>query len=309
MTLSKLRIISRESPLAMWQARHVRAEIMQKFSELDVEIIGIKTRADKFLDESLESMGGKGVFIKELEQVLLDGTVDLAVHSMKDVTIDLPEQLVLPVIMQREDARDVFISNQYKSFNELPENARLGTSSLRRSCQIKALRSDLQILDIRGNVGTRLKKLDDGQYDGLILAAAGINRLGLSERITEYLDEEIILPAIGQGALGLEAREDNAQILEIISKLDDPKTNICVSAERALNRRLFGGCHVPVAGHAVIKDKKIHIKALVGKLDGSEIIRSSITGDIEQARELGDTLGQELLDKGAAAILRDLGNG
>ena len=306
MKLSKLRIISRESPLAMWQANHVRDTIRSHHPGLEVEIIGIKTQADRFLDASLPSLGGKGVFVKELEQALLEGSADLAVHSMKDVTIDLPEPLALPVIMQREDVRDVMISNQYREFAALPPRARIGTSSLRRRCQIKAIRPDLEILDIRGNVGTRLGKLDAGHYDALILAAAGVKRLGLAERISEFLDTALLLPAIGQGALGLETRAGDSAVQEIIAPLNDMTTHTCLRAERSLSRTLYGGCHVPVAGHAVINGNNIHINALVGRLDGSEIIRSSISGGVEQGEALGITLGRELLGKGADAILREL---
>lgn len=306
MKLSRLRIISRESPLAMWQAGYVRDSLRQHYPGLEVEIIGIKTRADKFLDASLASLGGKGVFVKELEQALLDGSADIAVHSMKDVTIDLPESLILPAILVREDVRDCFVANNHHRLEELPLNARVGTSSLRRRCQLQAQRPDLEILDIRGNVGTRLQKLDAGEYDALILATAGVKRLGMEQRIREYIDTGVILPAAGQGAMGIETREDNLEAVEIIMSLNDKTTRQCVVAERALSRCLYGGCHVPVAAHARIDEGALSLTALVGKLDGTEIIRSSITGLPGEAASLGDELGRRLLDMGAGRILREL---
>lgn len=290
----------------MWQATHVRERIEQAHPGLQVEIIGIKTRADRFLDASLPSLGGKGVFVKELEQALLDNSADLAVHSMKDVTIDLPEPLSLPVIMAREDVRDVLISNHYQCFQDLPQGARVGTSSLRRRCQLMAIRPDLTILDIRGNVGTRLGKLDDDQYDALILAAAGVKRLGLADRIREYIETDVLLPAIGQGAMGIETRSGDSQVLEIVKSLNDQVTYNAVTAERSLSRTLYGGCHVPVAGHGQIDGATITLRALVGRLDGSEIIQSAVTGPVAHANRLGEELGQELLAKGADAILKEL---
>lgn len=309
MALSTLRIISRQSPLAMWQANYIRACLLDLHAGLSVEILGIKTQADRFLDASLASMGGKGAFVKELEQALLSDHADLAVHSMKDVTIDLPDGLSLPVILKREDARDVFISNQYASLAELPAQARVGTSSLRRQCQIKARRPDLQLIDIRGNVDTRLQKLDAGQYDALILAAAGMKRLGFQARIRQTLAASDLLPAIGQGALGLEILSANTTVLELIKPLDDVDTHSCVAAERALSKRLNGGCHAPVAACAEIIGTELSMTALVGRLDGSEILKSSVAGPVSEAQQLGDNLGRELLAMGADAILRELTDG
>ena len=309
MALSTLRIISRKSPLAMWQANYIRVCLLDLHAGLSVEILGIKTQADRFLDASLASMGGKGAFVKELEQALLSDHADLAVHSMKDVTIDLPDGLSLPVILKREDARDVFISNQYASLAELPAQARIGTSSLRRQCQIKAKRPDLQLIDIRGNVDTRLQKLDAGQYDALILAAAGMKRLGFQARIRQTLAASDLLPAIGQGALGLEILSANTTVLELIKPLDDVDTHSCVTAERALSKRLNGGCHAPVAAYAEIIGTELSMTALVGRLDGSEILKSSVAGPVSEAQQLGDNLGRELLAMGADAILRELTDG
>ena len=308
MNISKIRIISRESPLAMWQARHGSDSLRQIQPDIETEILGIKTEADQFLDKSLSSMGGKGAFIKELEQALLSNKADLAVHSMKDVTIDLPEQLVLPVIMQREDPRDAFVSNSYQSLQDLPANARVGTSSLRRRCQLKTLRPDMEIIDIRGNVGTRLAKLDNGDFDALILATAGLKRLQLEKRITSILDINELLPAVGQGALGIEIRANDSEILKIVSLLNDTATHACVLAERGMSKRLNGGCFAPIAGYATLDEKQLSLSGMVGRLDGSELIKASITGPMDQAASLGETLGQELLDKGADDILREVMN-
>ncbi len=306
MTSSTLRIVTRESPLAMWQAKFVRDALSSIHPHLQVEILGITTEADRLLDTSLASLGGKGAFVKELEQALLNGRADIAVHSMKDVSINLPEQLTLPVVLKREDPRDVFISNHYKSFAELPKGAKIGTSSLRRKCQLMAKQAELQILDIRGNVGTRLRKLDEGTYDALILAAAGVKRLGLQDRIAEYFAPESLLPAVSQGALGIETRTNDSEVLSLIKPLADKDTQLCVSAERALNRRLGGDCHVPIAAYAQIKDSQLSMRGLVGRLDGSEIIESSLDGIADEAENIGDSLGQELLKMGAGEILQEL---
>ena len=290
----------------MWQAEHVRECLIKIYPDLEVRIIGITTQADKFLDKTLASMGGKGVFVKELEQALLDNTADIAVHSMKDVPIDIPEGLNLPVIMQREDARDAFVSNTYEQLESLPEGASVGTSSLRRRAQLKAERPDLDIQDIRGNVGTRLKKLDNGQYDALILAMAGLKRLQLTDRIKQGLDIDFLLPAVGQGALGIETREHDDEILQLIAPLGDAQTHRCLMAERAISKRLNGGCHAPIAAYADITDKQLFINALVGRVDGTEIIRASVSGPVEDAEQLGDRLGVQLIDMGADRILNEL---
>lgn len=293
----------------MWQATHVREQLLVHYPTLVIEIIGIRTEADKFLNLSLEQMGGKGAFIKELEHALLTGAADLAVHSMKDVTLDLPAPLALPVIMQREDARDVLIANAYAGLEQLPPGARVGTSSLRRQCQLKALRPDLESVDIRGNVGTRLKKLDAGNYDALILAAAGVKRLGLQNRIKQYLETDVLLPAIGQGALGLETRSDDQALIDLIGVLNHDATHACVRAERAVNRKLNGGCHAPVAAYAELQAQTLTLRALVGRLDGSALLNAAITGAMASAETLGTTLGQQLLDRGAGDILRESGHG
>ena len=289
----------------MWQARHVRDRLQAIHPELAVEIIGVSTEADRFLDKSLDQLGGKGAFIKELEQALLEDRADLAVHSMKDVTIDLPKGLRLAAILVREDIRDVIVAEKYNALDQLPPGFRIGTSSLRRRCQIAHLRPDLEIRDIRGNVGTRLRKLDSGTYDALILAAAGMLRLGLADRICGYLPVDTLLPAIGQGALGLEIRDGDESILEIIRPLDHPASHTCVLAERALSRRLNGGCHAPVAALAELQQGQLSLRALVGSVDGARILRTSIQGLPENAIALGEAAGADLITQGADRILAE----
>lgn len=306
MPRKSLRIVTRESPLALWQAHHVRDSLGAQHPGLDIEVIGIRTEADRFQNRTLASMGGKGAFIKELEQALLAGEADLAVHSMKDVTIDMPAGLDLPIILAREAPGDAFVSSEYAALEELPRGAVIGTSSLRRRCQVKHLRPDLEVSDIRGNVGTRLRKLDEGRYDALILAVSGMLRLELERRITARLDTEQLVPAIGQGALGLEVRRGDDEVLSLLEPLDDAATHLCVAAERAVSRRLNGGCLAPVAGYAVLRGKRVHITALVGRPDGSEMIRETIAGPAAEAETLGEKLGARLLERGADRILADV---
>ena len=307
---SGLRIVTRESPLAMWQAQFARARLQELHPGLRVEIKTVKTVADRFLHKSLAEMGGKGVFVKELEQALLNDEADLAVHSMKDVTVDLPAGLAITAIMQREDPRDVLVASRYSSMAELPAGARVGTSSLRRQCQLNAARAGLVLQDIRGNVGSRLQKLDNGTYDALILAAAGMKRLGREDRISVYLDVEDMLPAIGQGALGIETRAGDAQVLQFVRPLNHEPTRVCVSAERALSRKLYGGCHLPLAAYAKISGEGLSMTALAGYPDGSMVVKDSITGAVGQAEQLGQELGERLLQQGAHEILVEvMGNG
>lgn len=308
MSANTLRIATRKSPLALWQAEHVKARLETTHPGLQVELVPMQTKGDKFLDSPLAKIGGKGLFIKELEQSLRDGGSDIAVHSMKDVTVDLPEDLILPVILQREDPRDAFISNHYKRLEDLPRGARVGTSSLRRQCQLHALGMDMETLDLRGNVGTRLKRLDDGQYDAIILAAAGIKRLGMGERIAQFLEAPRMLPAIGQGAIGIECRAGDTSTLALIEPLHHADTATCVLAERAVNRRLFGGCQVPIAGHARLDAERLHIDALVGSPDGRTMVRGSVTGRWQDGERIGVELAEDLLARGAAAILEQLGH-
>jgi hydroxymethylbilane synthase len=301
-----LRIVTRKSPLALWQAELVRKRLQALYPTLAIDLIGVHTTGDKILDAPLAKIGGKGLFIKELEQRLLEGSANLAVHSMKDVTIDLPAGLAIPVILEREDPRDAFISERYGSLDSLPHRARIGTSSLRRQCQLKAHRPDLEIRDLRGNVGTRLRKLDQGEFDAIILAAAGVKRLDLHARIKGYLAPEIMLPAIGQGALGIECRAADEPVLELIQPLDHSDTHLCVVAERAVSRRLYGDCQVPLAGHAELIEGKLFLRALVGRIDGSEIVHGQISGPQANAEELGIALAEDLLSRGAKTLLEEL---
>ena len=304
---SVIRIATRKSPLAMWQAEHVADALRQTHAELEVEILGMSTQGDKILDTPLAKIGGKGLFVKELEQRMLDDDADIAVHSMKDVPVELPKGLHLSVIMQREDPRDAFVSNEYTDLASLPEGARVGTSSLRRQCQLSDRRPDLQIIPLRGNVNTRLRKLDEGDYDAIILASAGLLRLGFGERIRGFIDTDDSLPAIGQGAIGIECRTDDPRVNDLLASLHHDSTAVCVQAERALNRRLEGGCQVPIGGHAILDDDgELHLRGLVGTVDGSQIVRGEIRGPIADAERLGITLAEELLDHGAKQILQDL---
>jgi hydroxymethylbilane synthase len=290
----------------MWQAEYVAAELRSAHPGLEVELLGMSTQGDKILDTPLAKIGGKGLFVKELEQGMLAGSADIAVHSMKDVPVELPEGLHLPVIMQREDPRDAFVSNNYKGVADLPEGACVGTSSLRRQCQLGERRPDLKIAPLRGNVNTRLRKLDDGEFDAIILASAGLKRLGFTDRITSNIDAGESLPAIGQGALGIECRSDDERINALIAPLHHRETAACVSAERAMNHRLMGGCQVPIGGFAVLEGERLHLRGLVGEPDGSRIIRAEIIGPVGDSERLGTELAEELLAKGAEPILKAL---
>lgn len=308
MSDNTLRIATRKSALALWQANYVRKLLCQSHPDLQVEITGIDTMGDKILDRPLADDGGKGLFLKELEEALLNNQADIAVHSMKDVVVDLPEGLDVPVVLKRDDPRDVFISNKYKSLQELHDGARIGTSSLRRQCQLKAWRSELEILNLRGNVDTRIRKLAEGEYDAIILAAAGIKRLGLENHITEYLEIDFLLPAIGQGAIGIEMRKEDDETFSFIECLNDSMTSDCIKAERSFGKKLFGGCHLPIAAYARIINKSLVLQGLVGQVDGNELIQDIVRGDIQDAESIGIDLGNKLLDKGAAKILDGLVN-
>lgn len=301
-----LKIATRQSPLALWQAEHIRARLEALHTDLKVELVTFVTQGDKILDTPLAKIGGKGLFVKELEAALLDGRADLAVHSMKDVPMALPEGLSLAVICEREDPFDAFVSNQYQSFDDLPQGAKVGTSSLRRKCQILKQRPDLEIIDLRGNVGTRLSKLDAGNYDAIILASAGLKRLGLAERIRHSIQPVISLPAVGQGALGLECRVDDQNVLDLIQPLMHAETNACVRAERAFNAYLEGGCQVPIAGYATLSDGQIHLEGRVGSPDGQTLLKAQQTGTPEEAEQLGVALAKDLLAQGAGEILKAL---
>lgn len=304
--MKTLKIATRQSPLALWQAEHIRARLQELHPDLTVELVKFVTQGDKILDTPLAKIGGKGLFVKELEAALLDGRADLAVHSMKDVPMALPKGLTLAVICEREDPFDAFVSNQFEKFADLPQGAKVGTSSLRRKSQILKQRPDLQIIDLRGNVGTRLAKLDEGQYDAIILASAGLKRLGLSERIRHCLTPDISLPAVGQGALGLECRAADQDVLALIQPLLHEETDVCVRAERAFNAYLEGGCQVPIAGYATLQNGQIHIEGRVGSADGQTLLRAELTDEANNAQQLGENLARNLLDQGAGELLKAL---
>jgi len=306
MTPQIIRIATRHSPLAMWQANFVKAELLKYHPHLSVELLAMKTKGDKILDTPLAKVGGKGLFVKELEVAMLEGRADIAVHSMKDVPVDFPDGLGLTVICEREDPRDAFVSNNYLSIQQLPAGAIVGTSSLRRQCQLRELRPDLVIKDLRGNVNTRLGKLDAGQYDAIILAAAGLLRLQMQQRIACYIEPEISLPAVGQGAVGIECRLDDVQTIALLKPLEDANTRVRVTAERAMNLALQGGCQVPIGSFAILEGEQLFLRGLVGSVDGKRIIRKEIRGHQKNAQQLGHTLAQQLLDCGAKEILADV---
>ncbi|ABZ78457.1 porphobilinogen deaminase [Shewanella halifaxensis HAW-EB4] len=303
MSQNLIRIATRKSPLAMWQAEFVKAELEKIHEGLTVELLPMSTKGDIILDTPLAKVGGKGLFVKELEVAMLEGKADIAVHSMKDVPVEFPEGLGLEVICEREDPRDAFVSNTYKTIEDLPQGAVVGTSSLRRQCQIRAARPDLVIKDLRGNVGTRLAKLDAGNYDAIILAAAGLKRLKLEERIASFISAEQSLPANGQGAVGIECRTDDARVKALLAPLEHAETRMRVTAERAMNTRLEGGCQVPIGAYAEIDGDTLSLRGLVGNPDGSQIITAASSGNKADAEKLGVALAEELLAKGAKTIL------
>jgi hydroxymethylbilane synthase len=300
-----IRLGSRGSKLALWQAEFIRFEIERKTGR-KVEITKIKTTGDMILDVPLARVGGKGLFVKEIEEALLSGGIDLAVHSMKDVPTDLPDRLAIVAITTREDPRDAFLSVKYRKFEELPRGAKLGTSSLRRQTQLLGLRPDLSVETLRGNLDTRIRKMEEGRYDAIILAAAGLRRLGWEGKITEYIPEEMSLPAIGQGALGIEIRVDDPGTREAVSFLNDRDTAFAVRAERGFLKRLEGGCQVPIASYGRTEGDSIFLKGMVGRPDGSEIIRGSARGSTEGPEALGVSLAEQLLARGAKEILDEV---
>ncbi len=303
-TFSKpLRIATRKSKLALWQAEFVKAELQAQHPGLEVELVTFTTQGDIILDTPLAKIGGKGLFVKELEAAMLDGRADIAVHSMKDVPMEFPEGLGLSVICERENPTDAFVSNHYKTLMDLPQGAHVGTSSLRRQCQILAARADLKISSLRGNVQTRLGKLDAGEFDAIILASAGLIRLELQERIADFISDDISLPAGGQGAVGIECRTDDKATQDLLAPLHHQQSAYRVLAERALNRRLQGGCQVPIACFATLDGEEIYLRGLVGSDDGQHMIRTEIRGHVDQAEQLGIQAAEDLLAKGAGDIL------
>lgn len=313
-TLTALTIATRQSPLALWQAEHIQSRLQQLYPQLQVQLLKIVTKGDKILDTPLAKIGGKGLFVKELEQALYDGQADIAVHSLKDVPMQLPDGLMLGAYCTRAAPTDAFVSNQYGHIDELPQGAVVGTSSLRRQCQLKFQRPDLVIKTLRGNVGTRLAKLDAGDYDAIILATSGLQRVDLSARIRHELDVDLSLPAVGQGALAIECRSDDAAVLQLLAPLNDAQARIRLLAERALNRHLQGGCQVPIAAFAVLEQQTLWLRGRVGEPDGSVLLKSdqrvllqgSQAEQESQAEQLGIQVADALLQSGADKILQSL---
>jgi len=299
----QIRIGTRGSQLALWQARWVQSRIQSIEPDAEIELTTIKTIGDKILDVPLAKVGGKGLFVKEIEEAILDGRVDLAVHSMKDMPSELPEGLVIGAVPEREMPGDVLLSRKDLRLSELPEGAQIGTSSLRRGAQLLACRPDLRIVPLRGNLDTRIRKLDTENLDAIVLAAAGVRRLGLQTRVTEYLDVDIMVPAVGQGALCIECRKNDDMLRPILDAMEDPGTRTVVTAERAFLARLEGGCQVPIAGHGILENDRLQVTGLVAELDGKTVIRESLDGLPEKAEEIGTSLADILLERGAREIL------
>ncbi len=304
-----LRIATRTSPLALWQARHVARQIEVRHASIEIQLVPLRTEGDRVADVPLGKIGGKGLFVKELEHALLEGRADIAAHSMKDVPIQFPAGLHLPVILPRAEPRDALVAANARTLQALPDGAKVGTCSLRRKCQLRAHRPQLELLDLRGNVDTRLRKLDSGALDAVILAAAGLHRLGFAERIGELLPMDIMIPAIGQGAIGIECREHDEAIEALIAPLNDLQTAICVRAERAMNRILGGSCQVPIAGYASINESGLRLQGLVGRLDGSQLLREEGCASTAEPEKLGQNIANALLERGAAELLADISAG
>lgn len=302
----RLVIATRASRLALWQAEHVQSALLALYPGLNVELLKLSTRGDEILDRSLSKVGGKGLFVKELENALLDGRADLAVHSLKDVPVDMPDPFKLAVIMARADCRDAFVSNRFDALEALPEGAVIGTSSLRRESQLKARFPHLVIQPLRGNLDTRLSKLDSGQYDAIILAAAGLQRLGLADRIRSFLSVEDSMPAAGQGALGIEILQSRPDLLEILTPLSCSDSTVCALAERAVSRALGGSCQVPLAAFAQIRAGDVHLRALIAMPDASLVLKAEGVAVADQGEALGLSLAQELMVKGADRIMASL---
>jgi hydroxymethylbilane synthase len=303
---SRIVIATRESALALWQARHVQARIAELYPELEIEILGMTTEGDRKLGSSLAKIGGKGLFVKELEDALSTGRADIAVHSMKDVPMDLLPGHVIGAVPERADPRDAFVSNRYPDIAALPPGARVGTSSLRRESQLRSSRSDIVVEPLRGNVQTRLRKLDEGQYDAILLAAAGLTRLNLDERIRALLPPEQSLPAAGQGALAIECRAARDDLLALLEPLDHASTAAAVRAERAVARTLAGSCNVPLAAYAEVNGERMRIRGYVGSPDGTRTVRGALEGSVSDAEAIGIALANELRESGADAILAEL---
>lgn len=307
--MSLIRIATRNSPLALWQANYVKDQLRLAHSDLEVEIVGMTTKGDQLLDRSLATAGGKGLFLKELEVSLLNHETDIAVHSMKDVPVQLPKGLEISALCERENPHDAFVSNDYQNLYALPEGSRVGTSSLRRVSQLKARFPKLEFIELRGNVNTRLAKLDGGDYDAIILAAAGLIRLGFQDRISQIIKPELCLPAVGQGIVGIECRSADAQTRALLEPLHSKESALCLAAERAMNEQLEGGCQVPIAGFAELAKGKIYLRGLVAKVDGTTVLSAEQRSDgisVESARELGSDIASELMAQGASDILKSV---
>jgi hydroxymethylbilane synthase len=301
-----VRIGTRGSKLALWQAQWVKSHLEDHHAGLKVELTVIKTKGDKILDVPLAKVGGKGLFVKEIEEALIARRIDLAVHSMKDMPAEIPDGLCIGAVPERESPMDALVSREGQSLSDLPPGARIGTSSLRRASQLRRVRPDLEIVPLRGNLDTRLRKLDEGQMAAIVLAAAGIRRLGLDQRITQLLEPAVMLPAVGQGALCVETRRDDPAIAQIVAPLENPVTRSAVTAERAFLHRLEGGCQVPIAGHATLENDQLALTGLVSDLTGNTVFRATQEGPAAQAAEIGKNLAEKLLDEGANAVLDSL---
>ncbi|MBT0586797.1 hydroxymethylbilane synthase [Alteromonas oceanisediminis] len=301
-----IRIATRKSALALWQAEFVKAQLEQHHPHIQVVLVPMSTQGDKILDTPLAKIGGKGLFIKELEIAMMEGKADIAVHSMKDVPVAFPDGFSLHAICARENPFDAFVSNDYAHLDDLPHGAIVGTSSLRRQCQLRHYRPDIQIKDLRGNVNTRLQKLDDGEYDAIILAAAGLIRLNMHPRIRYTLPAEQSLPAVGQGAVGIECRDDADELIALLKPLQDQQTYYRVSAERAMNARLQGGCQVPIGSFAELTNEQLWLRGLVGSVDGKTLLYAEATGNVNDAQALGEQVADALIAQGADAILAKL---
>jgi len=302
----KIIIATRESQLALWQAEHVKARLMTLHPGLEVELLGMTTQGDQILDSPLSRIGGKGLFVKELEVAMAEGRADLAVHSIKDVPMDLPAGFEMAAILEREDPRDAFVSNVYPSLEALPPNARVGTSSLRRQAQIRARLPHLHVDTLRGNVNTRLRKLDEGQYAAILLASAGLKRLGFESRIRATLQPEESLPAVGQGAIGIEIRSGRPDLAALLAPLNHPETAACVRAERAMSRVLQGGCQAPIGGYAVVRDGRIFLRAFVADLEGIRFFRATAEGALDAPEAVGHDAAQELIRQGADRLMAEI---
>ncbi|MFT2089511.1 hydroxymethylbilane synthase [Paraglaciecola sp. 2405UD69-4] len=306
MAIRTIRIATRKSALALWQAEYVKSALLKAHQNIQVELVPMSTQGDKILDTPLAKIGGKGLFIKELEVAMNEGRADIAVHSMKDVPVEFPEGFGLHAICERENPFDAFVSNTFTDLASLPQGAVVGTSSLRRQCQLRKMRPGLVIKDLRGNVNTRLAKLDAGEYDAIILAAAGLIRLGMQDRIRYDIPAAESLPAVGQGAVGIECRNDDAELIALLAPLNHAETATRVRCERAMNAKLNGGCQVPIGSFATLEQQQVTLKGLVGSPDGNTLLQATASGTFEQAEQVGEQVAQQLLDQGAGEILAAL---